>query len=658
MNKNLLILGLMLSSSVALHAKSYTVVSPDGGLTVTVDTDRELTWSADFNGERIIDRSPLAMDIEGVKVQPGIAPVVKKARVKAVDVTSEAPVSYKYSTVTDRCNELTLDCRGNYSVVFRAYDNGVAYRFVTDINKPRITVTDETADINFPAGTVAYWPNLYRRGYISSYEATFDNRKITDLNEELLGCLPIYFTTPGGNRVVVTDTDVADYPNMFLTGNGSDTLHASFPPVILKSEIREGTDRTEEILENAPYIAITSGKRAFPWRLFMVSADDKGLLENNLAYVLASPSVIGDTSWIRPGKISWDWWSKLNVYGVDFVAGVNTETYKYFIDFASRFGIEYILLDEGWSKGTWNITEYKPEVDVPELVRYGAEKGVGIVLWTLWNPLNEDLENIFDVYEQWGVKGVKIDFMDRADRDMVNFYDRVGKAAADRHLLVDFHGAYKPAGVQRKYPNVMTFEGVLGMEHDKDSRDVNPVHNLILPFTRMMAGPMDYTPGAVNNATREDFMINFDHPMSLGTRGQQVAIFVVYESPLQMLADSPSHFYNVPDYAAFLARIPTVWDETRAISAQIGEHLVMARRNGDTWYLAGMTDWTPRTMDVTLDFLTAPEYTMEVFRDGVNAHIQATDYKIETSTVRPGDTVSLSMAPGGGWTAILTPVKH
>ena len=471
------------------------------------------------------------------------------------------------------------------------------------------------------------------------------------------GYLPIYLTTPQNYRVVIMEADLNDYPNLFLAGNKNSTLIGEFPPVILKSALKSGSDRDEVMMEKASYIATTNGTRTFPWRLLMINEDDKGIIENNLVYQLSSPSVTQNTDWIKPGKISWDWWSTLNVYGVDFKAGVNTDTYKYFIDFASKYGIEYVLLDEGWSAGTWNIKESIPELNIPELVRYGKEKNVGLVLWTLWNPMDKDMENILALYEQWGIKGIKVDFMQRSDQYMVNFYERVAKTAMKHKLLVDFHGSFKPSGLQKKYPNVMTFEGVLGMEHTKDSRDINPIHDLILPFTRMTAGPMDYTPGAVTNATAADFYINFVHPISMGTRAHQAALYIIYESALQMMADSPSNYYKEPDYTSFLSRIPTTWDDTKAITAKIGKELVIARKNGKNWYLAGLTDWNARTIDVNLNFLNAEQYQMEVFKDGVNADVHASDFKIEKIVVKKGEDIQITMLPGGGWAAILTPIE-
>lgn len=652
-----LLTGMILISSVALHAGSYTVISPDGKIKATVNVDKTLTWSLEKDTETIFFPSAIGLQIDGAKIQPGINPKVKNVKRRAVDETLIADVPTKFREVRDNYNELTLTMAGNWGVQFRVYDNGAAYRlFLT--GKGEATVNSETVEFVMPDSTMTYWPIDNVKDFITSQESSFEHLALSEVDPSLNGYLPIYMTTPGrATRVVITEADVEDYSNLFVNSDAQSTLKGVFPHAIKEIRLRPGTDRTEDIVELYPYIARVNAKRSLPWRVVMIADDDAGLLENYLAWQLSSPSVIGDTSWIKPGIISWDWWSMLNVYGVDFEAGVNTDTYKYIIDFAAAHEIPYILLDEGWSQSTWDLKHYKPEVNVEELVKYGEERGVGLVLWGLWNPLDLDVEGILDVYRDWGVKGIKIDFMNRSDQYMVNFYERVAKAAADRHLLVDFHGAYKPCGIHRKYPNVMTFEGVLGMEHCKDSRDVNPRHNLILPFTRMMAGPMDYTPGAVKTATQEDFMINFNHPMALGTRGQQAALFVVYESPLQMMADSPSNFNTAPEYASYLASIPTVWDETIGIRAQIGEYLVMARRAGETWYIAALTDWTPRDMSVILDFLPEGEWTMTTLADGVNAHREATDYKITTTNVSAGDTIDFQMAPGGGWTAILEPLQ-
>ncbi|MBP3536010.1 MAG: glycoside hydrolase family 97 protein [Muribaculaceae bacterium] len=657
MKKQIFVFGLAVQACVASLAGSYTVVSPDKLVRINVNTGKELTWSVERAGETIVCPSPLSLDIEGATVQPGKSPRVVKAQRRSVDETVIAEVPTKFRNVRERYNELVLRMKGGYSVEFRAYDNGAAYRFVTAF-PGTMTVNTENVAFCMPDSTVAYWPMDASTNFVTPQEAVFERRKLDTLNGMMKGYLPIYMQTPAGTRAVITEAGVEDYSNLFLTADSCSTLRGEFPKVIREKRLKPGSDRNEELISLYPYIARTSGTRALPWRIVMLSPDDAGLLENYLAWQLSGPSVIGDASWIKPGQISWDWWSNMNLYGVDFEAGANMDTYRYYIDFAAEHNIEYILLDEGWSKGTWDITHYKPEINVEELVRYGNERGVGIILWALWNPLEKDIEGTLDVYRDWGVKGIKIDFMDRSDQDMVNFYDHVGKAAAERHLMVDFHGAYKPCGMQRKYPNVMTFEGVMGMEYHKcPERAVTPMHNLTLPFIRNLAGPMDYTPGAVNTANQEDYLPNWTHPMALGTRAHQAAIFVVFESPLQMVCDSPSNYNLAPGYADFLGDIPTVWDETVAIDAAIGEHLVMARRNGENWFIGAMTDWTPRDMEVVLDFLPTGKWNLRTFADGRNAHRQATDYKIEETTVSSGDTVRFHMAPGGGWAAILTPAK-
>lgn len=663
------VLGLIVNASVASYAGSYTVVSPDKLITVKVETGKTLTWSASRAGETLIAPSVIGLDIEGAKVQPGVNPKVKNVSRRAVNEVLHAEVPTKFSEVRDNYNEMTLKMAGDYSVQFRAYNNGVAYRFVT--SRPgEMTVNSETADFNLPEGTSAYWPTYaMRHNYMSSQESLFSQMPLDSINSDMTGYLPIYMQTPGGTRVVVTEAGVYDYSNLFLEGTSSDELKGVFPKLIKEKRMKTpeegwGSDRTEVVLELYPYIAKTEGKRDLPWRIVMIAPDDASLLENYLAWQLSAPSVIEDASWVKPGRISWDWWSNLNLYGpdIDFEAGVNTATYKKFIDFAAKHGFEYILLDEGWSMGTLDIKHYKPEVNVEEIIKYGNEKGVGVVLWALWNPLALDIDGTFDIYEKWGAKGVKIDFMDRSDQEMVNFYDAVGRSAADHHLVVDFHGAYKPSGMQRKYPNVLTFEGVLGNEYNKGegtgwNASVTPDHNLMLPFIRNLAGPMDFTPGSVHNVTREDYSGNWGHPMTLGTRAHQSAMFVVFESPLQMICDSPSNYENAPGYAEFLSKIPVTWDETVGIEAQIGDYLVMARRKGDKWYVAAMNDWTPRDLTVKLDFLPEGKWSMESVADGKNAHRMATDHKFETKTVATGDVLDLHLAPGGGWVGILTPVK-
>ena len=368
---------------------------------------------------------------------------------------------------------------------------------------------------------------------------------------------------------------------------------------------------------------------------------------------LAEPCRIEDTSWIKPGKVAWDWWNANNVYGVDFKAGINTETYKYTIDFASRYGIEYVILDEGWSK-TDDLLSVNPDINMEALLSRAKEKGVGLILWVVWKTLDDQLDEALDLFEQWGVKGIKVDFMQRDDQWMVNYYWRIAREAARRHLLVDFHGSYKPCGLRRAYPNVLTREGVRGLEHVKWSNHPTPEHNVTLPFIRMLAGPMDYTPGAMINAQEKDFRPIFNRPMSMGTRCNQLAMYVVFESPLQMLADSPSNYLKEDGCMDFLSHVPTVWDETVVLDARVADYVLVARKHGEEWYVGAMTDWTLREMTVDFSFLNEGSYIMDMYRDGVNADRFGNDYERIVRTISRGDRMTIGLAPGGGWAARIT----
>ncbi len=639
----------MLSVAVCASAKTYDLVSPDGKVKVAVEIDEGIEYSLSYDDEEILAPSRIGLEFKGKTLSYSVRKVTRRT----VDQMHYAVVPVKARESREHCSELKIAFKGNWAVVFRAYDYGVAYCFETSFNDAEVYVTDETAEYVFAEDNDVYWANEKNPDFITHCEAFFREIKLSEIVREQYAYLPVSMKTPEGTRLVITEADMFDYPNMFLFGGDGQTLDAQYPEVILSYDMR--TDRDVTVTQKADYIAKTDGTRTYPWRV-MTIGDDRSLLENNLAWMLSSKECSDDISWLLPGKISWEWWAMLNVYGVDFEAGVNTDTYKYYVDFAAEYGLEYILMDEGWSASTLNVVEPNPELDLAEIISYADSKGVGVVLWTLWTPMMKDMEGILDTYRDWGVKGIKIDFMQMCDQNMVNFYEDVARECFERHLLVDYHGAFKPAGLQRKYPNAMTYEGVYGMEHDKCSYDISPEHDLVLPFTRMVAGPMDYTPGATINATKEDFRERWEHPMSQGTRAHQAAIFIAFESPLTMMCDSPSNYYRNHEYARFLASIPTVWDETVALEAKAGDYLLMARRNGDVWYVAGLNDWTGRELQATLDFLGEGEYEAEIFSDGVNANRWAEDYRLERVKVRKGDALPVKMANGGGWAAIIRPL--
>jgi alpha-glucosidase len=435
---------------------------------------------------------------------------------------------------------------------------------------------------------------------------------------------------------------------MYLVGTSGTKLRSRFPAYPLEEE--QTRDRTVKVVERADWIARTDGKRTFPWRVFVITPDDAGLVESTLVYQLAPSCRLEDTDWIRPGKVAWDWWNAINLHGVDFRSGINTESYKYYIDFAADHGIEYVILDEGWYE-LGDLFAINPDMDMDALLAYAEDRGVGLILWVVWKTLDDQFLPAMDQFEKWKVAGLKVDFMQRDDQPIVNYYWKVAEESAKRHFLVDFHGSYKPAGLRRAYPNVLTREGVLGLEHVKWSKQPTPEHNVTLPFIRMLAGPMDYTPGAMLNAQEKNFHHVFDRPMSMGTRTHQLAMYVVFESPLQMLADSPSHYLQEKESLGFLSAVPTVWDETKVLAAKVSDYIAVARRHGNEWYVGAMTDWTARELTLDLSFLGEGEHSAEIFEDGINADRNARDYRRREKTLSRTTELTIHLAPGGGWAA-------
>ena len=475
---------------------------------------------------------------------------------------------------------------------------------------------------------------------------------MNSISMDQLASLPVLVSTKGP-KILITESSLMDYPGMWLKGSANNSLHATFPGYPLKAGLRPGSDRNMPVEQYANFIARTAGKRSFPWRILDIARNDGDLLTNQLTYQLAPELRIKDTSWIRPGKVAWDWWNANNVYGVDFKSGINTATYKYYIDFASKYGIEYIILDEGWYK-LGNLLDVVPDINMEEIVSYGKQKNVGVILWVIWKTLDDQLQEAMNQFEKWGIAGIKVDFMQRDDQWMVNYYWKIAAEAAQRKLLVDFHGAYKPSGLRRAYPNVITREGVKGMEHAKWSDEITPEHDVTLPFIRMVAGPMDYTPGAMINAQKDNFRAIFNRPMSMGTRAHQMAMYVVFESPLQMMSDSPSNYLKEPECTEFIS---TVWEETKVLAASVGKYVIVARKNGNHWFIGAMSDEKAREFTLDFRFLDKRTYDIEIFEDGLNADRYASDYKKVTGRISPDDHMKIKLAPGGGWVARLSPAK-
>ena len=634
-----------------LEGQTIKVVSPNNEMVLSITAGDSLTWSVACKNKNVIEKTCISLTIND-QIILGDHPVIiwDSLSLHKGEITSIVP--NKDLKIKDEYRQLTLRFENKFSLEFRVYNEGIAYRFVTGFDE-MINVISEKMDLNFPGKTTSYFP--LEKSMYSHYERAYLLKSLDTIPGKEFCSLPVLFTTVDSIRVLFTEADLYDYPGMFLRGTGSDGVQAIFPKYILETKPGiKGPDRNEIITKEAEYISRTTGKRTFPWRVFIISDDDRVLVETNLVFQLSRPLEIENTDWIKPGKVAWDWYNANNLTGVDFTSGINTATYKYYIDFASRYGLEYVILDEGWSKSTTNVLESNPEIDIPYLVSYGKSKNVGIILWLLWKPLDGNEDKILSTYHDWGIKGVKVDFMQRSDQYMVNSYTKIAKVAASQQLLVDFHGAYKPSGLSRAYPNVLSYEGVRGNENNKWSDYDSPEHNVTLPFIRMVAGPMDYTPGAMRNAQKKDFTISFNTPMSQGTRCHQVAMYVVYESPLQMLCDLPSLYYKDNQTTEFIAKIPSVWDETIVLKGKVGDYIAIARRKGDTWYVGAMTDWSPRQMEIDLSFLPESEYSMEVMKDGVNAGKNAEDYAKENLSVNQESKLKIQLAPGGGWAAILT----
>lgn len=630
-------------------AQEIELLSKDGQTKVTINIGDQLSWSMTKYGQTILPKVNINMVVNGVSLADG--PELESEEQTDVSESFTPVLPLKTRTVDNDYRELQLKFKNNFELHFRVYDHGLAYRFKTS-KDGAVDINGEQLEIEFPEGTTSYFPQ--EESMYSHYERSYLYKKIDTIRTGEFASLPVLLTTGENVRVLFSEADVYDYPHLFLAGSGSNTLHAQFPNVVAATKPDPGSaDRNVIITREEPFIAASEGDRTFPWRFFVITNDDADLIRQNMVLQLSRPQVLEDTDWIKPGKIAWDWWNANNVFGVDFKSGLNTATYKYYIDFAAEYGLEYLILDEGWTKSTTEILDFNPEIDVRELIRYGREKGVEIILWCLWKPLDDNLVEILDTYAGWGAKGVKVDFMQRADQYMVNSYTRIAEECARRKLLVDFHGAFKPAGLRRAYPNVISYEGVRGAEHNKWADYITPGHNVMLPFTRMAVGPMDYTPGAMHNAQLENFSVSFDRPMSLGTRSHQVAMYVVYESPLQMLCDTPSAYKQDGKTAKFIAGIPTVWDDLQVLHAKVGEYVALARRSGDDWYIGGMTDWQERELEIDLSFLPDGTYEATVFKDGMNANTYAEDYKIETREVTGADKINMKMAKGGGWTAVL-----
>ncbi len=627
--------------------KKQELTSPDGNIRISINVKGELSYNIAYQEDLLLENCQIGMQVNGKKI--GTNPKLRNAKRKMIKEILNPVVPFKFSTIKNEYNQLLLTFGENYSVEFRVYNDGIAYRFITN-TKGDIEVENETFTMSFPD---EYLLHIQQAGrFKTSYEESYKHMKSNEWKEDdKIATMPALIDTQKDYKILISESSLTDYPATFFksTGNGLYAVHPKQP-----LEFGEDGDRSQKLLKEADYIAKTSGKRSFPWRYFVISKEDGQLIENTMTARLAEKNQIADPSWIKPGVTTWEWWNGATPYGqdVNFVAGCNTETYKYFVDFASKYGIPYVLLDEGWAKSTRDPYTPNPNLDLQELIRYGKEKNVDIILWLTWLVVENNFD-LFATYEKWGVKGVKIDFMDRSDQWMVNYYERVAKKAAEHHLFVDFHGSFKPAGLEYKYPNVLSYEGVRGMEQMGGCRPDNSVY---FPFMRNAVGPMDYTPGAMLNYQPESYRADRPNSGNIGTRAYQMGLFVLFETGIQMMADNPTLYYQNDECTKFMANVPLTTDETISLAAKVGEYAIVAKRKGNKWYIGGMTNnqMKERTFELSLDFLKdGKNYHMTSFEDGSNANRQAMHYYKKETSVKKGQTIQVKMARNGGFAAII-----
>lgn len=649
----LAILSLLLligNASFAAKEKKYVLSSPDGTLKVEISAGNELAYQVMHGNDTILSHSNIGLVLENGTIV-GKTPRITGERRRKIKDNIESPF-YRFKEFVATGNELDLKLKGGFGIIFRAYNEGVAYRFYTTQSSD-IIIKEEQAEFNFKEDYTAYLPYTTndKKPMAMAYQNVYD---ITPLSkaQPKLAFLPVTVDC-GSVKLTLLESDLEAYPGVFVQSQqGKYGLKGVFAPYPAKTDFYPWR-KQEYVTETTDFISRSRGFRSYPWRVLAITEKDTDMPVNNLVYALASPNRIGDTSWIKTGKVAWDWWNDWNLKGVPFKAGINMDTYKYYIDFASRNGLEFIVLDEGWyDPKSGDMLTVIPELDLTELIAYGKSKGVEIVLWTVFNVLDSQLEAACKKYADMGIKGFKVDFLDRDDQTAVEMVYRIAEMTARYKLTLDLHGIYKPTGINRTYPHIINFESVFGMEEVKwtDIKNNMPLYDVTFPYIRMMAGPVDYTPGAMRNATKADWRAMYYTPASMGTRCHQLAAYIVHDSPFTMLCDAPTNYLNEQECVDFIASLPVEVDSTFIASGELGKYIVTVRKKDVNWYIGGMTNWDER--DVQLDFSFLPEgmsYTAVLFKDGVNANKQAEDYRKETIRIDKDSRLTLHLASGGGF---------
>ena len=646
----LLMIGCFVLSGTGVAAKNYQVVSPNGKLQVDIKTTEGLSYSVSYGGRAILERSEIGLVLTDGEL-PGKDLSVRSANHRSATEHIDSPL-YRQCSFSISYNEMDISFKKGIGVKFRAYDDGFAYALYTSF-KNRTVVVDEVAEFNFPGDHKIWAAYSTAKSGNDMYQMAFQNvyteQRISEMDAEKPVMTPFAVDLGDGVKILISDGGQESYPGMFLKpGQKTNSVTGLFARI--PAEVERDVRRFQpKVRSRKDHIADIAPGTQLPWRIGIISEDDTQLPVNNIIYSLAPANRIGDTSWIKPGKIAWDWWNDWGLTGVDFKAGINTETYKYFIDFAAANGIEYVVLDEGWSPPAGgDVMVTIPEIDLPEILSYASDRNVGILLWAVMDVLDRKLEEACSTYAEMGIKGFKIDFLDRDDQPAIEQTYRVMEATAKHRLVVDLHGALKPFGINRTFPHVLNVEGVFGLEELKWSNPAMPLYDVTMPFIRMAAGNVDYTPGAMTNANKINFRDVYYTPMSQGTRAHQIAEYIVFDGPITTLCDSPSAYIREQECTDFIVSIPTVFDETRIPAGRMGEYIVTARRSGGNWYVGGLTNWESRELKLELWFLDEGEYMVEIIKDGINAASRGEDYILEKRLYKKGDSLCIEMAPGGG----------
>jgi len=654
-NRQLLLLFVFLITANCFSApklSKYIISSPDKQTVLQLELGTELQWSVINGGDTLLTPSVISMQLtDGTLL--GKNPRIESIKREAINKIIFA-VNYRKKEVQDNYNQMTVTLKGDYGLIFRAYNDGVAYRFFSK-KKGGIVIADEEVNFNFKSDHKAWIPYVRdpREGdnFQTPFEIIYDQSRISQFHNDSLAILPLLVDLGNQKKALLMETDLEDYPGMYLNLNKQTKqgLKGVFPKYPTDERIGGYNDLNFWVSKRADFISKTTKPREFPWRVVFISKNDKELADNDMVQRLSAPSRIAEASWIKPGKVAWDWWNNWNISHVDFRAGINTPTYKYYIDFASEYSLEYVVLDEGWYV-KHDILTSSQDIDLKEILDYAKSKNIGIILWSSWHDLDKVKEQAFAKYAALGVKGFKVDFFDRDDQKVMRSCYDLAEIAAKNKMLLDYHGM-KPSGIQKTWPNVLNFEGVKGLENVKWAHDNMPPYDVTLPFIRMMAGPMDYTPGAMRNATKANFQPSNSMPMSQGTRVRQMAMYVVFEAPFQMLCDNPTAYRKEAECTRFIAKIPTVTDRTVILDAKVSEYIVTARSKNNNWYVGALTNWDARTLTVDLSFLPEGQYKAEIFNDGINADRDATDYKREEKILTNKDKFEIQLASAGGWAA-------